>query len=133
MIASRVILFLVLCSMAWAQQSNGANDPTSCQKETFLTAIRTQSKGTFKTGDNPCKSCTGNNYCQCSWALTNCAGNNLYCPITKTCKPCPPGYKCNNKNGSAKPPKSAMITPYLDAAQQLLSRLRGSHTAPPAY
>ena len=131
----RVLLFLVNLAIARAQQ-NGASDPTSCQRETFLTALRTTSKGTFKTGANPCGTkCSGNNYCQCAWSVRSCLGNNRPdCPVTKTCKPCPKGYKCNNKDGSAIPTKANYVASVVDAAQQFMARLRGSHiaAAPPA-
>jgi hypothetical protein len=117
---------------------NGANDPASCQAETFIMAIR-RSKGRsgYRAGDNPCGTkCKGNSYCQCKWNMNSCLGTRPDCPVDLTCKPCPKGYQCNG-NGFALPPMESLVSSVMNRVDDFMARLRGtrrpeSAAAPPA-
>ena len=92
-------------------------------------AIKRQSKGKYRPGDNPCgQTCKGNTYCQCKWAVSSCLGTRPDCPVSLSCKPCPSGYKCSG-NGFASPPKSS----WMSRVDDLMARLRGAYQkAPPS-
>jgi len=93
------ILFLFTLSITnviGAVAPANSKDPTACQAEAYMTAMKFSPK--YVKGANPCGAActTGTAYCQCSWALRECNGNRPFCPVAKECLPCPPGYKCSN-------------------------------------
>ena len=126
-----VLLALFLGNVRGADMSGGS-DPRSCETETFLMAIKRQSKDPkYKRGDNPCsKSCGGaGSYCQCRWSMSSCQGTRPDCPVEKTCKPCPRGYTCTG-DGKARPPMGSVVDFFAARANDFMASLRGA--APPS-
>ena len=106
---------------------DGSNDPTSCQSETFIMALKRQTLiGKYRAGDNPCSNtlCKGNNYCQCKWAVSSCYGNRPDCPVNTQCRPCPRGYQCNG-NGFAFPPMNGLLSSMKNRVYGFITSLRG--------